>query len=376
MELTKEFDNAETVSIDTFILEQLVQEERDKEITELNLLSKKVYNLHTSVLYYRNSKTKMGSLCYDAWRILVKKVGGTPNGWRDLGFLLGIKQDDLDYIMNSIQDDPIDIVLKLYRLNEKATLDKILDALVKMNRYDILKALEGPLSNLAQCFNKDDSGYVSNSKTGQKEIISFKNLPNDLPPALNKNYIATKNERNRPNIPKPTPLLMTENEVKNEKPILFLTFTEDGLPTAINIQEYVYNWTDITGATVITLNDRKDEVYQNPEKFIREYFEKANFVVPIITSGYLNEIKSNRPGALNTTDNLDFKYANFIYKLIVNHYIHASGCLNKKVRTVLPQNVDREVFTNISMYPELMPWTFETKFDEQFKAFLKADHII
>lgn len=179
--------------------------------------------------------------------------------------------------MNSIQDDPVDIVLKMYRLNEKATIDKILDAFVKMKRYDILKALEDPLCNLSQCFNKDDSGYHSNSKSnGQKEIISFNNLPNDLPPALNRNYVATKNDRNKPNAPKPRPPIKVNKEIKNDKPILFLTFTEDGLETALNIQEYVYNWTDITGVTVITLSDRKDEVYQNPEKFIREYFEKVS----------------------------------------------------------------------------------------------------
>ncbi|XP_053609868.1 uncharacterized protein LOC128674906 [Plodia interpunctella] len=367
-------ENADTISIDTLALEEIVKEERNREISELNSLSKKVCNLHTSVLYYRNPKTKTGSVCYEAWRTLVKKVGGTPSGWRDLGSSLGIKQDDLDYIMNSVQEDPVDVILKLYRLNEKATLDKIVDSFVKMKRYDILKALEDPLSNLSQCFNKDDSGYHSDSKSnGQIEIISFKNLPNDLPPALNKNFIATKNDRNKPNIPKSS-TKTTEKETKNDKPILFLTFTEDGFPTALNIQEYVDNWVDFDEVTVITLNDRKDEVYQNPEKFIREYFEKADFIVPIVTPGYLQEIRSNNPAMPNTTDNLDFKYVNFIYSLIVSHYIHATGCLNKKVRTVLPQNVDRQVFGRISMYPDLMPWTYEKKFDEQFKAFLKMKY--
>lgn len=27
---------------------------------------------------------------------------------------------------------------------------------------------------------------------------------------------------------------------------------------------------------------------------------------------------------------------------------------------------------NITMYPDLMPWTYETNFDEQFQAFLKG----
>lgn len=38
----------------------------------------------------------MGAACYETWRTLVKKVGGTPDGWRDLGYFLGIPQDDLN----------------------------------------------------------------------------------------------------------------------------------------------------------------------------------------------------------------------------------------------------------------------------------------
>lgn len=47
----------------------------------------------------------MGATCYEAWKTLVKKVGGSPNTWKDLGYTLGIKQEDLDvcsvqYVMN------------------------------------------------------------------------------------------------------------------------------------------------------------------------------------------------------------------------------------------------------------------------------------
>lgn len=98
---------------------------------------------------------------------------------------------------------------------------------------------------------------------------------------------------------------------------------------------------------------------------------QADFVVPIITSGYLQEIKSHSSSVPNTSDNLDSKYVNFIYNLIINHYIHASGCMNKKVRSVLPKNVNVDVLRSVTLYPDLMPWTFETNFDQQFKAFLK-----
>lgn len=180
--------------------------------------------------------------------------------------------------MNSVRDDPVDIVLKVYMQNEKATLDKIVEAFVTLNRYDILKSIEDPFLNLAQCFNKDDSGYQSNGNSnGCKEIISLtKNLPNDLPPALNKNIVIKDKDPNRPNQPKPRPVTKkADKENKNETPILFLTFTEDGHQTAQNIQDYVEDWADVSPVTVITLSDRREEVYQNPEKFIREYFEKV-----------------------------------------------------------------------------------------------------
>ncbi|CAG4969563.1 unnamed protein product [Parnassius apollo] len=374
MDYVKDYENADTISIDTLALEEAVQEERTREISELNALSPKVSYLHTSVLYYRNAKTKLGVTCHEAWRTLVKKIGGTPNTWRDLGYLLGLSQDDLAYIMNTVREDPADTVLKVFMQNEKATLDKVLDALVKMKRYDILKAIEDPFCDMAQCFNKDDSGYHSTGKTsGTKEIVSFtKNLTNDLPPALNKNIIVKGKEPNKPTLRPPIKADVKKRE--NEQPILFLTFTEDGLQTAANIKQYVDNWTDISGVTIVILNERRDEVYQNPEKFIREYFEKADFIVPIITTGYLNEINSHTPRVPSTNDNLDFKYVNFIYKLIVNHYIHVSGCLNQKVRSVLPQNAEVNVLRDITMYPDLMPWTYETNFDENFKAFLNKEY--
>ncbi|KAJ0176748.1 hypothetical protein K1T71_007927 [Dendrolimus kikuchii] len=374
MEVYKDYENADTVSLDTLALEELLQEERTREISRLNSLSKKVCYLHTDIIYYRNTKSKIGSACYDTWRTLIKKIGGTPNCWRYLGYILGVTQDDLNYIMNSVKDDQADMVLKVFRQNEKATLDKILEALVKMERYDILKAIEDPLLIISQHFNKDDSGYHSGSKnTGHREIITLKNLANDLPPALNKNIVP--NNPKKPNDKSLQPSTTKNEKALNETPILFLTYAQDGLPTAINIQEYVGNWLEIEGVKVITLNNKREEIYQNPEKYIRDYFEKADFVVPIITSGYLEQIKSHQPNVPNTSENLDHKYVNFIYNLIVNHYIHATGCLNRKVRSVLPQNANVDVIRSITMYPDLLPWTYETSFDEQFQSFLKKMYL-
>lgn len=97
---------------------------------------------------------------------------------------------------------------------------------------------------------------------------------------------------------------------------------------------------------------------------------QADFIVPIITSGYLNSINPLSPHEPSTDDNLDYKYVNFIYNLIINYYIHATGCLNKKVRSVLPYGANVKVLREITMYPDLMPYTYESNFSEHFKVFL------
>lgn len=180
--------------------------------------------------------------------------------------------------MHSVKEDPVDMVLKVFRQNENATIDKILDAFIKLKRYDILKSIEDPLCEIAKYFNKDDSGYQSKS-SGQREIVSLKNLPNDLPAPLNKNTVIKDKDPNKPKQPLLRPPASTNVSVANDSPILFLTYTQDGLPTAINIQEYVENWIDVPNVKVITLNNKREELYQNPEKFIREYFEKVSVYI-------------------------------------------------------------------------------------------------
>lgn len=95
-EVLKDFDNADTISINTLAMEEMLLEEREQEMKGLHAINKKVSYLHTSLLYYRNPSSKKGAACYDAWRMLVNRVGGTPNTWRDLGCLLGLSPPDLD----------------------------------------------------------------------------------------------------------------------------------------------------------------------------------------------------------------------------------------------------------------------------------------
>lgn len=181
----------------------------------------------------------------------------------------------LQYIMHTVREDPVDTVLKVFMQDDKATLDKIIDSLIKLQRYDILTALEEPFDNLCQAFNTQDSGYHSVSE-GKKEVISYtKNIADALPPALCEKFIHKEKDPNKPNQLMRPPAKIEEKEETHDGRTLFLTFVDDGLLTAYNIKTYIESWSDFPDVKVITLTDKKEEVYQNPEKFIREYFEKV-----------------------------------------------------------------------------------------------------
>lgn len=189
------------------------------------------------------------------------------------------------YIDNSVKDDPTDVVLRVFLQSDDATLDKVVNAFVKMNRYDILKAIENPLTDLAQYFNRDDNksdtGYHSESSE-KRQIISWDNIQNDLPPVLkSKNaIILDEKQQQKPRQPNKVPPLIVQKKVKNDTPILLLTFAEDGEETAIRIRNKINSWPeDLPSLSVILLNEKKEDVVQNPESFIREYFDKVLFLL-------------------------------------------------------------------------------------------------
>lgn len=183
--------------------------------------------------------------------------------------------------------------------SEDATLDKVINAFIKMERYDILKSIEDPLLDLAHFFNKEDSksdtGYHSGPKQEEnKQIISLTDIPNDLPPVLrSKNSILDEKppEQNKPEEKKPRKV---QKKVKNDTPVLLLTFAEDGQEAALNIQNRINEWPeDFPTVTVLTLNDNKEDVLQNPECFIRQYFEK---VITTISFSYGSRNHVATPG--------------------------------------------------------------------------------
>nr|XP_021188269.2 uncharacterized protein LOC110374743 [Helicoverpa armigera] len=155
MEIPNDYEDVDTVSIDdTLALEEMAKQERAKEMEELHSLCEKAQSLSADVLYCRCSRIRFGVACYDLWKTLTQEVGGTPNGWRDLGHCLNIPEDKLNEIMNSEQEDLVDMVIKVYKRTHNASLGKILDALITMKRYDILNSIVVPLRVITRYFDE------------------------------------------------------------------------------------------------------------------------------------------------------------------------------------------------------------------------------
>ena len=174
--------------------------------------------------------------------------------------------------------DPADIVFKLYMQDEQATINNIVEKLAEMERFDILSRSQKQLLKLSKAFMVVDSGYQSNS-SDDKQVISYtKCLLKGLPPALCKKFVhRDKKDPNKPSKQKLRPSVPIDRVNSGDNMTLFITYTEDGQLTSSSIKYYVDSWIDMPNVQVVTLNDSKNEMCENPEQFVRNCFEKVIF---------------------------------------------------------------------------------------------------
>lgn len=98
--------------------------------------------------------------------------------------------------------------------------------------------------------------------------------------------------------------------------------------------------------------------------------------MPIITEGYMEAIKSPTALCSSSTNNIDCTYARFIYTLMSSHYINGTGCINKKIRSIMPQSVNKKVLGELYKYPHLQVWMSENEIDKFLITYFKKFNII
>ncbi|KAL0269240.1 UNVERIFIED_CONTAM: hypothetical protein PYX00_007043 [Menopon gallinae] len=147
--------------------------------------------------------------------------------------------------------------------------------------------------------------------------------------------------------------------------IFMLTFATDGEKYVQDICKVLRRERDCSPRNgVLVLAEHTAEVMKDPHRFITGCFHQVDYICPILTESYLKLI-NRKENACNLSDvHLDARYAQFIYALMNNYYV-SNGCLNDKIRCIIPDELLSVVRSNLLMsVPIFAAWVKLSEVEE------------
>lgn len=269
--------------------------------------------IHASYLFEQIGKPTLQKLCLLLSSTATNK---TYSGWQDFAAHMGLSIEQIrciDYDFKGLQD-PTYYVLLTYVQHVEATIDKILNALQKIQRFDIIIQIKNDIYDLIHEISQ-------NAKNDESTILRPNNMPK-APLVLTPIYFIQDIKKNK----------IVSNHVHNLQKtkklygsIVMLTFADDGLETAQHITKIFRSKEPKIG--VLILQEQENYVYSRAEEFIDDCFKQVNFIIPILTQGYLERINNSKKIYIEDQNKLDAKYVKYIYSLLRHEYMK-NQCIN------------------------------------------------
>ncbi|XP_016919403.1 uncharacterized protein LOC108002309 [Apis cerana] len=314
--------------------------------------------IHASYLFEQIGKPTLQKLCLLLSSTATDKI---YNGWQDFAAHMGLSMEQIrciDYDFKGLQD-PTYYVLLTYVQHVEATIDKILNALQKIQRFDIIIQIKNDIYDLIDKISQ-------NAKNDESTILRPNNMPK-APLVLTpihfiqdvKKYEVVSNH--------------VHNLQKTKKlygSIVMLTFADDGLETAQHITKIFRSKEPKIG--VLILQEQENYVYSRAEEFIDDCFKQVNFIIPILTQGYLERINNSKKIYIEDQNKLDAKYVKYIYSLLKHEYVK-NQCINYRIRCIVS---DKEIYTvaKANLHPTLQAWFRESDINAFIKNILLQNY--
>ncbi|XP_020281826.1 uncharacterized protein LOC109853795 isoform X1 [Pseudomyrmex gracilis] len=315
-------------------------------------IQKESSRIHAAYLFEHIGKATLQKLCLSLSSTATGKI---YNGWQEFAAHVGLTMEQIrciDYDFKGLQD-PTYYVLLTYVQSPEATMDKIFKALQKMQRFDVINQIKDCVHNLINVVSQ-------NTTDNEFEVIQPEHVPKAplvLSPIVTEKFEVRNQEEIKSRC---TP---QDNQHKQHTKqtygcVVMLTFADDGLPTAERITKIFRSKQPRIG--VLILQEQEKGVYSRAEEFIDDCFKQVDYVIPILTKGYIEKI--NNPVKWHEiSNNLDVKYLKYIYSLLRYEYVR-NQCCNNRVRCIVP---DKDIYTVAwaSLHPTLQAWFRESDLD-------------
>ncbi|CAL7938137.1 unnamed protein product [Xylocopa violacea] len=305
--------------------------------------------IHASYLFEHNGRPTLQKLCL---LLSSTATGKTYSGWQEFATYMGLTMEQIrciDYDFKGLQD-PTYYVLLAYVQNVEATIDRILSALQKMQRFDVINRIKDDIYNLINEISQ-------NTRTNESTISRPNSIPR-APLVLTPINFIQKVQGNTVDSGHVT----QDNLQKAPQSygcIVMLTFANDGLETVQHVAKIFRSKKPKIG--VLILQEQENYVYSRAEEFIDDCFKQVNFIIPILTQGYIERVNNFNKTSAEDQNKLDAKYIKYIYSLLRYEYVR-NQCINYRVRCIVP---DKDVNTVVKAYlhPTFQAWFRESDID-------------
>ncbi|XP_057324224.1 uncharacterized protein LOC130666913 [Microplitis mediator] len=277
-------------------------------------------------------------------------AGKLYKGWQDFGNELKLTREQLqciEYNFKGLQDPTFYVLLTFSQLSE-STIDKLLIACQNIKRFDIINRIISPLNIFI------DNLSVDPHFPGILRPKTLPRVPLVLKPLIAENTCLSNlpannnlNNNNKNNYGR------TSDDKKNYGSIVMLTFTKDGENISKNICKILREQNPKIG--VVILQEQEKFVFSRSEEFIDDCFKQVNYIIPILTSGYIKHINNlNNDDEYNLFNNLDYKYVKYLYSLMRFEYFK-NNCKNNRIRCIVP-NEELLSIIKTDLHPCLQAW--------------------
>ncbi|XP_043524591.1 uncharacterized protein LOC122536347 [Frieseomelitta varia] len=305
--------------------------------------------IHASYLFEQIGRTTLQNICL---LLSSTATGKTYSGWQEFAAYMGLTMEQIrciDYDFKGLQD-PTYYVLLAYVQHTDATIDKILHTLQRIHRLDIINQIKDNITDLIDEISQ-------RTTTDESALLRPRSIPKAPLVLTPINFVH--------NIQKHKAVsdrVIQDNLKKSKKSygcIVMLTFADDGSEIAQHVAKIFRSKEPKIG--VLILQEQENYVYDRAEEFIDDCFKQVNFIIPILTQGYMERISNIRKVYIEDQNKLDAKYIRYIYSLLRYEYVR-NQCINSRVRCIVS---DKEVFAvaTANLHPTLQAWFRESDID-------------
>lgn len=306
--------------------------------------------IHAAYLFERVGKATLQKLCL---LLSSTAAGKIYDGWQEFATYMGLTMEQIrciDYDFKGLQD-PTYYVLLTYVQSPDATMDKIFSALQKMQRFDVINQIKDYVHNLIDVLPQ----YAMSEES---KIIQPGYLPR-APLVLSPILTGECKSGAKQNELRYTPQDIQQHTKQRYGCIVMLTFADDGLSTAEYVTKIFRSKQPRIG--VLILQEQEKGVYSRAEEFIDDCFKQVDYIIPILTKGYIERTNNIAKIYEQIYNNLDEKYLKYIYSLLRYEYVK-NQCCNNRIRCIVPDK-DVCMVVRANLHPTLQAWFRESDID-------------